>query len=81
MLTLAKKSTDYELHMAGVTQNKKKFLFSLWFLEVGKFHYIRSKGRVFNIRKKNCNGIDISKNNDNKIVIPTIMIIVILVTK
>ena len=26
MLTLAKKSTDYELHMAGVTQNKKKFL-------------------------------------------------------
>ena len=33
---LARKSTNYRLHMAGITQNALNALFSLWSLKAGK---------------------------------------------
>ena len=33
---LTKKSTNYRLHMAGITQNALNALFSLWSLKAGK---------------------------------------------
>ena len=81
MLTLARKFTNYRLLMAGITQNKQKLLIFI-VVPKGRKILIRldQKEECSTSEKKNT-GININKNNDNKIIITTIMIIVILVKK
>ena len=43
MLMLARKFANYRLHMAGITQNRQKCLFSLWSLKARKTIFSFSK--------------------------------------
>ena len=43
MLMLGRKFANYRLHMAGITQNKQKCLFSLWSLKARKTIFSFSK--------------------------------------
>ena len=51
---LARKFTNYRLHMAEITKTSRNALFSLWSLKAGKnfnFNQIRSKWRKNYIKK------------------------------